>query len=275
MFMGDEVTRHFGILVGLVLAVVIVAYVAHLSSTEPRRTLRSVVTETRDGVIYLPYPRRMTNMSVEEAILLRRSIRDYSENPVLLEHLSMILWVAYGVTEPKLGFRSVPSAGATYPLEIYVVIGANSVSVDETRYLRAGIYKYDPHKHALVFSKEGDFRKALSEAALGQKWVEKAPVNIVVCAVFERTTGIYGERGRVRYVPMEVGHLGQNIYLMSTALGYGAVVVGAFYDDRVQNIVGAREDEVPMYIIPMGIPREVHRVTFEDIWSYYEVRRSD
>lgn len=229
--------------------------------------------EVREDIVYLPFPTKITNMSVEEAILLRRSIRDYTDDPIKLEHLALILWSGYGITEPRWGLRASPSAGATYPLEIYVVIGERGVLINETFYLKPGVYKYDVHKHALVFIKEGDFRKELANAALGQEWVKKAPVNLVVCAVFERTTRIYGERGRIRYVPMEVGHLGQNIYLISTALGYGTVVVGAFYDDAVQKIIGTQRDEVPMYIIPIGVPRERYIVSFEDIWAYIERMR--
>lgn len=267
-------SRYIGLLIGVLAVIAVIAYVVYVTRERPKVPTRPAVAEFYDSVIYLPYPRRMSNMSVEDAILLRRSIRDYREEPVRLEHLSMILWAAYGITEPKQGFKSVPSAGATYPLEVYVVVGTKGVSINETHYLTPGVYKYDPHKHVLVFLKEGDYRDALSEAALGQRWIKNAPVNIVVCAVFERTTRIYGERGRVRYVPMEVGHLGQNVYLMSTALGYGVVVVGAFYDDVVQGIVGATTYETPMYIIPLGVPREPYRVTFEDIWAYYEARRS-
>ncbi len=225
------------------------------------------------NIILLPPPRRMTNMSVEEAILLRRSIRDYTEDPITIDHLSMILWAAYGITETRWGLRAVPSAGATYPLEIYVVVGKNSVSIGNNEFLDAGIYKYDPHRHILNLVKLGDFREELYIAALRQEWIRSAPINIVIFAVFERTTRVYGYRGEVRYVPMEVGHAGQNIYLMATALGYGCVVVGAFYDDEVSRIIGAQRDEIPMYIVPIGVPKYPYRVSFEDIKRYIESMR--
>jgi SagB-type dehydrogenase family enzyme len=151
----------------------------------------------------------------------------------------MLLWAAYGVNDVRWGFKTTPSAGATYPLEIYVVIGERGVALNETHYLEAGVYKYDPYTHSLKPVKLGDVRKELQEAALGQECVGKAPVSIVIAAVFERTTRIYGERGRLRYVPMEVGHAGQNIYLMVTALELGTVVVGAFYDDQVSSVIVA------------------------------------
>jgi len=223
-------------------------------------------------VVYLPYPRRVSNMAVEEAMLLRRSIREYTDDPVKVEDLSMILWAAYGISETRWGLKTTPSAGATYPLEIYVVIGERGVAAGG-RYLKPGVYKYDPFTHSMRLVAEGDFRKELARAALGQEWVEEAPVNIVICAVFERTTRVYGERGRVRYVPMEVGHAGQNIYLMATALGYGTVAVGAFYDDDVARVIRARPNEVPMYIMPVGVPESPYRVTFDDIRGFIESRR--
>lgn len=262
------------IIAGVLLSLAIIAYVLLMVLERPSARIGVPGLELHEDVIYLPLPTRMTNISVEEAILLRRSIREYTDDPIKLEHLAMILWSAYGITEPRWGLRASPSAGATYPLEVYVVVGEEGVSINQTHYLKPGVYKYDVHKHALILVKEGDVRDELAAAALGQRWVKEAPVSLVVCAVFERTTRIYGERGRVRYVPMEVGHLGQNVYLMATALGYGTVVVGAFYDESVQSIVGALREEVPMYIIPIGVPKTMHRVSFEDVWVYIEgVRR--
>jgi len=236
------------------------------SGTTPREGVKA------DELVYLPLPKRLTDVSVEEAILLRRSVREYTPDPIKLGHLAMILWAAYGITDPR-GLRASPSAGATYPLEVYVVVGERGVLLEDGAYLRAGVYKYDAHRHLLIFVRGGDVRGELGGAALGQEWVEEAPTSLVVCAVFERTTYYYGERGRVRYVPMEVGHLGQNVYLMATALGYGTVVVGAFNDHRVRAVIGAMPDEVPMYIIPIGVPKEPRRIGFEDVWRYVESRR--
>lgn len=220
------------------------------------------------GLVLLPLPRVISEMRVEEAILLRRSIRDFTDDPIRLDHLSMILWSAYGVTETTFGLRAVPSAGGTYPLEIYVVVGEKGVIVGNNTYIPPGVYKYKSFKHILTIVRTGDLRAELSTAALGQEWVREAPVSVVICAVYERTVTRYGVRGRERYVPMEVGHSGQNIYLMATALDYGAVVVGAFYDDQVKSIIRAAPDETPMYIVPIGIPRIPHYTTFEEINEY-------
>ena len=185
-------------------------------------------------------------MSVEEAIAKRRSIRDYSKDPLTFQELSQLLWAAQGITDLNTGFRAAPSAGATYPLEVYVVIGDKGVSG-----LEAGIYHYNPLTNELKLIVKGDFRNELSSAALEQRWVKTAPVNIVLTAVYERTTRVYGDRG-IRYVHMEVGHVSENIYLQATALGLGTVAVGAFNDELVQKILNLPKDRKPLYIMPVG-----------------------
>lgn len=220
-------------------------------------------------IILLPFPKKVSSVSVEEAILLRRSVREFSPDPITVEQLSMLLWAAYGVTDPKHGFRSSPSAGATYPLEIYVVVGEKSVLTNST-YLEPAIYKYNGRAHAIELIKHGDYREALSKAALNQPWVREAPIDIVITAVFERTTRFYGERGRIRYVPMDVGHAGQNIYLMATALHLGTVAIGAFDDRRVAEILTLKSGETPMYIMPIGKPRTQRKAEFADIARYIE-----
>ncbi|MCS7114950.1 MAG: SagB/ThcOx family dehydrogenase [Nitrososphaerota archaeon] len=250
----------------IVLAVSIMVYVWHITAPKESERITDAPILLEDRV-FLPLPRRVSELTVEEAILLRRSIREYADEPANLSDLAMILWAAYGITEPEQGLRAAPSAGATYPLEIYVVIGERGVRSLEG-FLGEGVYRYEPHSHSLILVKRGDYRKGLMDAALGQSWVGKAPLSIVICAVFERTTRVYGERGRIRYVPMEAGHAGQNVYLMATALRYGTVVVGAFYDDPVAEMVGARPEEKPLYIIPIGVPKSLPETSFENIWEY-------
>ncbi len=195
-------------------------------------------------VVSLPKPSLKGNMSVEEAIYRRRSIRDYRQEPLSLRELSQLLWAAQGVTFRKYGFRSAPSAGATYPLELYISVKEGGVSN-----LQAGIYHYDPFDHAIELIKKGDFSGELMKAALDQPWVHKAAVCIIIAANFERTTSVYGERG-IRYVYLEAGHVGQNIYLQATALNLGTVAIGAFHDDWVRSIVGCSEH--PIYLFPVG-----------------------
>jgi len=210
----------------------------------------SQIVEIQPGVLKLPSPVTVGAMSVEEAIFRRRSKREYLDKPLDGFQLSQLLWASQGITEPRWGLRAAPSAGGTYPLEIYAVVGENCV-----RDLRAGIYRYNPKDHTIILVASGDFRAELSAAALSQQWVAKAPVNIVVTAVYERTTRIYGSRG-VRYVDMEAGHVGQNVYLIATAMGLGAVVVGAFHDEQVRQVLRLPKDQVPLYVIPVGYPKE-------------------
>jgi len=193
------------------------------------------------GAMKLPVPRYSSKMSVEEALKSRRSIRSYKDTALSLNEVAQLLWAAQGITV-KWGGRTAPSAGATYPLEVYAVVG-------EVEGLEAGLYHYDPQDHTITKRKTGDLRSALANAALGQTWVRNAPIDLVIAARYERTTRRYGERG-IRYVYMEVGHVGQNIYLQAEALGLGTVAIGAFYDDKVKKVLGIEEE--PLYIMPVG-----------------------
>lgn len=201
-----------------------------------------VTLSSQNRRIQLPSPRTAGTVSVEEALTKRRSIRSYNNDPLTLEEVSQLIWAAQGITEKGWGGRTAPSAGATYPLEVYIV-------VNRVRGLDPGIYHYVPGEHVLELLKTGNLGREISAASLGQEMVEKAAINIVIAAVFERTTARYGDRGR-RYVYMEVGHVGQNLYLQAEALGLGTVAVGAFYDNRVKTLLGLDEDV--LYIMPVG-----------------------
>jgi len=194
--------------------------------------------------IKLPEPIFESNISIEETLLLRRSIREYKDVPLTLSEVSQLLWAAQGITAPAGGGRTAPSAGATYPLEVYAVIGNVEGVAD-------GVYKYKPDEHELVKIKGGDIRDELSRAALGQTWVREGAVSIVFSAVYERTTGRYGDIG-IRYVHMEVGHAGQNVHLQAVSLNLGTVVVGSFRDDEVKRILNMPDKEDPLYIMPVG-----------------------
>ncbi len=227
-----------------------------------------------DGdTIYLPKPRFRGPISLEEALSTRRSIRDYRQEPLSIEELSQILWAAYGVTYPRYEFKTTPSAGATYPLEIYAVVSRNGVMLDPGTYLEPGSYKYLYRQHALKTVRRGhDLIDRLYRASLNQDWVREAPVNIVIAAVYERTTIRYGERG-IRYVWIEVGHAGQNIYLQAAALGLATVAIGAFYDDDVKEIIGAEHREYPLYIMPVARPIKLFRFSEEEFERYIELNR--
>ncbi|MEO3993397.1 MAG: SagB/ThcOx family dehydrogenase [Desulfurococcaceae archaeon TW002] len=256
-----------GFVLSSLVTVLIIVYVI-FSLYVPQQDLGGV--EIVGGELLLPLPRKITIITVEEAILLRKSIREWKDSPITVEQLSMILWASQGVVEDVDGWlrRASPSAGATYPLEVYVVIGERGVSLGNESYVEAGVYKYDYVRHSLKLIKEGDFRDDLWRATLRQDWVREAPVSLVICAVYERTTWRYGERG-VRYVHIEVGHVGQNIYLMSTALGLGTVAVGAFHDDEVARVVNAQRDERPLYVFPVGVPLRPYKTDFRELQELY------
>jgi SagB-type dehydrogenase family enzyme len=201
----------------------------------------------RSETIGLPSPRTESDRSVEAAIANRRSRREYGDRALERDELGQVLWAAQGVTDRLDGFRAAPSAGALYPLELYVVVGSPGVEG-----LERGVYRYRPADHDLVRERTGDVQPQLSAAAVDQQFVADAAVDVVVCAADDRTTRKYGERGKRRYVPMEAGHAGENIYLQCEALGLSTVSVGAFGDDRVRSLVGAPADYRPLYIFPVG-----------------------
>ena len=199
------------------------------------------MNEKKMGEIKLPPVLKKGKVSLEETLTARRSVRNYKNEPLTLQEVSQLLWACDGKTA-EWGGRTSPSAGATYPLEIYVVVG-------NVEGIEPGLYHYIVENHSLVEVKKGDLRKKLSSVCLNQTMVVEAPVSIVISGIFERTTGRYGERGK-RYVFMEVGHCGQNIHLQSEALGLGTVMIGAFDDEGVREVLGIKEDV--FYICPVG-----------------------
>ncbi len=194
--------------------------------------------------IKLTAPDLSGKVTVERAISLRRSVRSYGDSMLSMAALSQLLWAAQGTTGGG-GLRAVPSAGGLYPLEIYCVAGA----VDG---LPPGVYRYVTFGHELATVAEGESRESLSAAALGQKSVRDGAASIIIAAAFDRTTGKYSKRG-IQYASMEAGHAAQNIYLQAAALGLGTVGIGAFHDDKVRYAVRMRENETPLYVMPIGV----------------------
>ncbi len=187
-------------------------------------------------------------MSLEETIVQRRSVRHFTAEPISPSQLSQILWAAQGITDTSLKYRAVPSAGVTYPLEIFIACGKKAIEeIDD------GIYHYNIDNHSLTRHHQGDVRLELAEAALDQEFIYEAPVDIIICAVYRRTLMRYGDRGE-RYVHIEVGHAGQNIYLQATTLGLATVAIGAFYDEQVRNVLRLDKQYKPIYIMPVGRP---------------------
>jgi len=208
----------------------------------------------RQTIIKLPSPQLKGKVSLEETILRRRAVRRYRREPLDLSQLSQILWSAQGITGAR-EFRAAPSAGATYPLEIFVFVGKQGVIASEAKQapeeLQAGIYHYEADSHSLILHKPADLRLDLARATLDQEFIIDAPVDIVICALYHRTSYRYGRRGE-RYVHIEVGHVGENIHLQAVALGLATVEVGAFHDEEVRKVLGVEEQIKPLYVMPLG-----------------------
>ena len=188
-------------------------------------------------IVQLPKPKIIKSVPLDDTLQKRRSIRSFGGTPLSLQQISQLLWAAQGVTNAK-GFRTAPSAGALYPLELYIV------KTD-------GVWHYGVCKHVLHLITNGDMRAELSKVALNQNAIANAPVDIVITGIYKRTTKKYGERG-VRYVHMEAGHVAQNILLEAVGLNLSAVPIGAFHDNQVQTVLQLQKDHIPLYIIPVG-----------------------
>ena len=194
-------------------------------------------------VIDLPDPKYSGKTAIEEALLKRKSVRNYTNETLSLSDVSQLLWSAQGITRSGV-FRTAPSAGALYPLEVYIVAG-------DVNNLSAGIYKYSPQKHELIQIEESDKRAELAKAAFGQSWVEDGAIVMVFAGVFARTKQKYGGRGS-QYVYIEAGAASENVYLQVVSLNLATVSVGAFDDKRVKSLLRMRPDEDPILIMPIG-----------------------
>ena len=191
--------------------------------------------------ISLPAPITDGQNSLEKLLLDRRSVREFSDTPVSLPEIGQLLWAAQGITDAR-GYRTAPSAGALYPLELYVV------SLE-------AIYHYEPMDHSLSLVQRGDFRADLCAVALNQEAICEAPITIVITAVYERIERKYGSARSPRYVHLEAGHAAQNLLLQAGSLNLGATPIGAFEDKEVQSVLGLAFDHEPLYLIPVGRSR--------------------
>ncbi|MDD1720682.1 MAG: SagB/ThcOx family dehydrogenase [Euryarchaeota archaeon] len=223
------------ILVFIIIASTLVTWAILPHESEPvfMPLSRSAAVE----VVALPKPVLKGNVSVEEALQNRRSVREYTDAAISLGELSQLLWAAQGVTNAQ-GFRTAPSAGALYPLDVYAVNAT-------------GVYHYNTQNHSLGRITSTNVQENLTKAALGQSAVRTAPLVLVITGVYERTAAKYGDRAE-RYVHLEAGHAAQNVLLECAALGLGAVPIGAFDDARVQAALGIPGDHQPLYVIPIG-----------------------
>ncbi|MBM3286769.1 MAG: SagB/ThcOx family dehydrogenase [Candidatus Eisenbacteria bacterium] len=194
----------------------------------------------REGTTPLPTPLDSGAVSVETALARRRSVREFAERPLTAAEISQLLWAAQGVTSTD-GRRTAPSAGALYPLEIYVATAE-------------GVGHHLPAGHLLEPRLSGDLRSRLSRAALSQPSVSAAPAIFIITGVAERTRVKYGDRAE-RYIWLEAGHAAQNLLLQATALGLAGVPIGAFSDEALRRELNLPNGEMPLYLVPIGAPR--------------------
>lgn len=226
--------RFLTLLMATIILVGACSRVANTDSSSGSRQESEVIE-----VIDLPAPDRDGVMTLERTLAERRSIREYTADPLSWEELGQLLWAAQGLNREGEG-RTNPSAGALYPIEVYAVTAQ-------------GLYHYQPRGHRVEALSRSDLRPGLAEAALGQEAVGDAPAVFVVCGVFSRTEVRYGGRAE-RYVNLEAGHVGQSLLLQAVGLGLGAVPIGAFEDSEVQDRIGLPDDHEPLYLIPVGHP---------------------
>lgn len=196
---------------------------------------RSSVSSTR--IVTLAAPRTQGTLSLEEALARRRSVRTLTSAPLDWATIGQLLWAAQGVTDPREGLRTTPSAGALYPLELYAATPE-------------GVFHYLPRTHQVERTLADDVRGRLRKAALDQACLD-APLVLAIAAVYERVTARYPDMGRL-YVDLEIGHCAQNVLLEVVALGLAAVPVAAFDTERVARILDLPAGEVPRYLIPVG-----------------------
>lgn len=197
--------------------------------------------------VKLPEPETKGGPPIWDCLRKRRSVRDYKTQTVSLKELSQILWGSYGVTAKEWGYylKTAPSAGALYPIEIYVA----SFNVEG---LKKGIYHFNPKDMTLIGVFEGDFSGEITSACLGQDFILDSAFTLVLTAIPSRTMGRYRERG-VRYILMDLGCIIQNIYLSLTAMNMGGCIIGAFSDSAMNKIMNLNpEKELVLALFSAG-----------------------
>jgi SagB-type dehydrogenase family enzyme len=214
-------------------------------TTKPTSNTRHVIS-----TVTLPAPKLTGNVSVEAAIQNRRSVRHYSNQSVTLGNVSQILWSAQGITDTQKQLRATPSAGQVYPLEVYVIAGPNVSGLDE------GVYQYEPSNNTLEKLMNGDLRTDLSNIADGQPWVKQAPLDILITGNNQKMIDKYPDKAlSTRFVDIEAGHAGENIYLQSVSLGLVTVSLGSFDSNQLTQKFELPSNETPLYIFPVGHPQ--------------------
>ena len=198
--------------------------------------------EVGDKVV-LPEPRYDSDVSLEESLLARRSVRSYSSEPLTLDEISQLLWAAQGITDDA-GHRTAPSAVAIYPLKIYIAVG-------NVQGLQDGIYIYFPEDHSLSLTALGDRREELSDAAMGQPSIRQGAAAFIITANYDIVMSRFNERGEM-FTHLEAGHAAQNLCLQAAALDLGVVTAGLIDYKKVAAVLDLPSTLHPVYVIPAG-----------------------
>ena len=222
----------------LLTAVIVAALSTGCVSEAPGEILEQTQRDT--SVVELPTPERNGPLSLEQVLDERRSVRDYSTTPLTLDEIGQLLWAGQGITDDGAGYRTTPSAGARYPLELYAI-----TATDLMHYLPAG--------HRVEQRADTTTLAALPDTAFGQEFVGSAPLVVVVAADPARTEQEYGAMAG-DLVNREAGHAAQNLLLQATALGLAAVPVGGFDPAAVARLLALPPGETVLYLIPVGRP---------------------
>ena len=199
--------------------------------------------------VKLPKLNNIKTKSLNYAIQNRRSIRDFSKKPLSQEQLSYLLWASTGIQRKEQGFeyRTAQSAGALYPIETYIVIN----NVDS---IAQGVYHYNIKHHHLEEIKKGDYRSAITKAALDQPMCHHAAAVFIWTAIFNRSKCKYGQRA-YRYIYLDAGHIAANLSLSATSMNLGTCQIAALYDDEVNQIINIDgTDESTIYLTIVGVP---------------------
>ncbi len=221
----------------LTIIVMTVALAGGCASEAPGTVLEQ--TQRYTATIELPAPDRRGSLTLEQALAERRSIREYADVPLRLDEIGRLLWAGQGVTDDE-GHRTAPSAGARYPLELYVVTPGD-------------LMHYLPDGHRVEQRADTTTLDALADVAFGQAFVGAAPTVLVIAADPSRTEAEYGAVAE-DLVNREAGHAAQNILLQATALDLAAVPVGGFDPSAAARLLALPPGETVLYLIPVGRP---------------------
>ncbi len=228
------------IIISLLLFISIFSLVTKFNSISQQKITSAVIAIGE--VIKLPNPIIKSNISVEEAIYNRKSIRNFMDEQLSLKDFSQLLYSSQGITEGT--HRVVPSAGALYPLEIYA-------AVEDVENITPGLYHYIPHKHSIEYIAGGSIKPNIPSIAYNQLWIKDSAADIIIAADYSRTESKYRKMAE-KYVHMEVGHASQNVYLQAYALGLGTTIVGGFDNKKMKELMGI--PYMPLAILPIGKP---------------------